>query len=86
VSFLIADLSGRALVRLTHVALGDEPRRGDRHDDEERATVLPFDGGPRSRRCAAAVQVPAPEGPVLDVLRPSPSGARRSGCSSWTAG
>ena len=45
-SFLIADLSGRALVRLTRVALGDAPQDGVRRDDEERATVLPFDGGP----------------------------------------
>ncbi|MDG4820570.1 PP2C family protein-serine/threonine phosphatase [Asanoa sp. WMMD1127] len=44
VSFLIADLSGRALVRLAHVPLdgGDAGRR----DGEEVATVLPFDGGP----------------------------------------
>lgn len=46
VSFLIADLSGRALVRLSHVALGDTGDHGDRRDDEELATVLPFDGGP----------------------------------------
>lgn len=39
-SFLIADLSGRALVRLTRISFDGE---GD--DDEERA-VLPFDGGP----------------------------------------
>ena len=46
VSFLIADLGGRALVRLAHVpqgdAAGEEPgRRGG----EEVATVVPFDGG-----------------------------------------
>ena len=44
VSFLIADLSGRALVRLAHVPL-DSGRPG-RRDDEEVATVVPFDGGP----------------------------------------
>ena len=52
VSFLIADLSGRALVRLAHVPL--VPGRaadtslvaGERREDEESATVLPFDGGP----------------------------------------
>jgi serine phosphatase RsbU (regulator of sigma subunit) len=51
VSFLIADLSGRALARLAHVTL---PRstdgRGatvpDRRDVEESAVLLPFDGGP----------------------------------------
>ncbi|MFC7534775.1 PP2C family protein-serine/threonine phosphatase [Actinoplanes sp. GCM10030250] len=44
VSFLIADLSGRALVRLSHVPFngGD----GARRDGDEVATVLPFDGGP----------------------------------------
>jgi serine phosphatase RsbU (regulator of sigma subunit) len=46
VSFLIADLGGRALVRLTHVAPGDagggEPGRDD---GDEVAIVVPFDGG-----------------------------------------
>jgi serine phosphatase RsbU (regulator of sigma subunit) len=54
VSFLIADLSGRALVRLAHVPLpgGDETnvRRphapGERRDAEESATTIPLDGGP----------------------------------------
>ncbi|MGI5241838.1 PP2C family protein-serine/threonine phosphatase [Dactylosporangium sp. CA-139066] len=46
VSFLIADLGGRALVRLAYVPLdeatGDE---GGRRGGDEVATVLPFDGG-----------------------------------------
>lgn len=53
VSFLIADLSGRALVRLAHVELsGDETTadvplaRDERRVGHESATVLPFDGGP----------------------------------------
>ena len=46
VSFLIADLSGRALVRLSRLHLGQTVEAGVRHDDQERATVLPFDGGP----------------------------------------
>ena len=52
VSFLIADLSGRALVRLDHglVAKGwlrDHHRVGeDRTSSAESALVLPFDGGP----------------------------------------
>src|SRR5690348_2378553 len=53
VSFLIADLSGRALVRLAHVPhhrLDENGGRalapGERRDAEESATVLPFDGGP----------------------------------------
>jgi serine phosphatase RsbU (regulator of sigma subunit) len=44
VSFLIADLSGRSVVRLAHRSLpgaGEGRRAGD-----EAATVLPFDGGP----------------------------------------
>ena len=53
-SFLIADLSGRALVRLAHVRLetvdGVEVstpiQRDERRTDAESATVLPFDGGP----------------------------------------
>ncbi|WP_106130935.1 PP2C family protein-serine/threonine phosphatase [Pseudosporangium ferrugineum] len=44
VSFLIADLSGRALVRLARVPLNGSA--GDRRSGEESATVLPFDGGP----------------------------------------
>ena len=54
VTFLIADISGRALVRLAHVPLADAafgttreaPAHGERRDDRESATVLPFDGGP----------------------------------------
>ncbi len=57
VSFLIADLSGRALVRLAHI-----PRQtaeetdsteligsGERREEEESATVMPFDGGPEEQ-------------------------------------
>jgi serine phosphatase RsbU (regulator of sigma subunit) len=47
VSFLVADMSGRALVRLAHVPLGDVP--GRRRLDEDVATVIPFDGGPREQ-------------------------------------
>ena len=53
VSFLIADLSGRALVRLAHIELDDpEAAAGsplgadERRALEESATVVPFDGGP----------------------------------------
>jgi serine phosphatase RsbU (regulator of sigma subunit) len=47
VSFLIADLSGRALVRLAHVPLQTvQVAPGERRDAEESATVMPFDGGP----------------------------------------
>ncbi|MEW1590246.1 PP2C family protein-serine/threonine phosphatase [Micromonospora vinacea] len=44
VAFLIADLSGRALVRLTHVPLGGAG--AGRRDGAELAVVMPFDGGP----------------------------------------
>ncbi len=55
VAFLITDLSGRALVRLAHVPL--VPGRaadtslvaGERREEEESATVLPFDGGPEEQ-------------------------------------
>lgn len=67
VSFLIADLSGRALVRLTHIGLGGAPPGGVRHD-EERPTVLPFDGGPAEQALRSQQ--------VL-VLRPQAAG-------SWT--
>jgi serine phosphatase RsbU (regulator of sigma subunit) len=70
VSFLIADLSGRALVRLTHVPVvngkGDVHTsplgRGERRDLEESATVLPFDGGPAEQAVRTqTVQVLAPD-------------------------
>jgi serine phosphatase RsbU (regulator of sigma subunit) len=44
ISFLIADLSGRALVRLAYVPF--DGRDPGRRDGDEVATVLPFDGGP----------------------------------------
>lgn len=48
VSFLIADLGGRALVRLAHVPLQDDTADSER-DSDEVATVLPFDGGPQEQ-------------------------------------
>jgi serine phosphatase RsbU (regulator of sigma subunit) len=61
VSFLIADLSGRALVRLAHVALHTR-EVGERLDSEELATTLPFDGGPREQALRTqTVQVLAPD-------------------------
>jgi serine phosphatase RsbU (regulator of sigma subunit) len=47
VSFLIADFSGRALVRLAHVP-SRTASSGRRHGDEV-ATVVPFDGGPQEQ-------------------------------------
>ncbi|HEX6248486.1 MAG TPA: PP2C family protein-serine/threonine phosphatase [Nocardioidaceae bacterium] len=54
VSFLIADLSGRALVRLAHEPLqggplADTDGTSERRRGEEAAVVLPFDGGPREQ-------------------------------------
>lgn len=56
VSFLITDLSGRALVRLAHVPLSggranehSAAAPGERRGEEESATVLPFDGGPEEQ-------------------------------------
>ena len=49
VSFLIVDLSGRALVRLTHATGPADETTGsaaDRREDDESASVLPLDGGP----------------------------------------
>lgn len=53
VSFLVADTSGRALVRLTHVPLPRDSDRagstgvaGHRAAGEESAQLVPFDGGP----------------------------------------
>jgi len=69
VSFLIADLSGRALVRLAHVPHGSEgeptsaepPAANERQEAAERATVLPFDGGPAEQAVRTqTVQVVAP--------------------------
>lgn len=93
VALLVTDLSGRAMVRLTHLApgsgapgsgapnggpLGAGPsgsgapaderlERGERRDDEESATVLPFDGGPVERAVRAQ---------AVEVLSPSRGGGR----------
>jgi serine phosphatase RsbU (regulator of sigma subunit) len=70
VSFLIADLSGRALVRLAHVQLSNADGTtlrapsapGERRALEESATVLPFDGGPAEQAIRTQqVQVVSPD-------------------------
>src|SRR5215212_4267542 len=76
VSFLIADLSGRALVRLAHVRPGTAEGtgmgvdrsgvRGERRAVEESATVLPFDGGPAEQ-----------------AVGPEPGGSASEGSASW---
>ncbi|MEU8233457.1 PP2C family protein-serine/threonine phosphatase [Actinoplanes sp. NPDC048967] len=47
VSFLVADMSGRALVRLVHLPIGIATP--ERRHDEDVAVVLPFDGGPQEQ-------------------------------------
>lgn len=51
VSFLLADMSGRALVRLVHVPIGDVA--GGRRQDDDVAMMLPFDGGPQEQALRA---------------------------------
>ena len=62
VSFLIADLSGRALVRLAHVPF--DGTGVARRDGDEGATVLPFDGGPAEQalRTQTAQVLAGPDG------------------------
>jgi serine phosphatase RsbU (regulator of sigma subunit) len=71
VSLLITDLSGRALVRLAHVSDGTLAS-GVRRDDEERGTVLPFDGGPAEQALRSQeVQVLPPDrDPSWTLLAP----------------
>ena len=79
VSFLVADTSGRALVRLVHVSLGplepapgsSTPAAGHRREGEESARVLPFDGGPMERVVRHQ---------RLEALPPE----RRAGREDWT--
>lgn len=79
VSFLVADTSGRALVRLVRVPLRPRgPARGgstsdawERRQGEESAQVLPYDGGPTER----VVRRQRPE-----VIAPE----RRGGRDHWT--
>ncbi|GAB2725283.1 PP2C family protein-serine/threonine phosphatase [Nocardioides pakistanensis] len=75
VSFLIADLSGRALVRLAHIPLladGTSPsplESGERREAAESATVIPFQGGPKEQAVRTqSVQV-LPAGPAPGLWR-----------------
>ena len=84
VSFLIADMSGRALVRLAHVrlrtgegtAMGVDRSgaSGERRALEESATVLPFDGGPGEQ--AVRTQ-------EVQVVEPQSGGSASDGSESW---
>jgi stage II sporulation SpoE-like protein len=68
VSFLIADLTGRALVRLAHVPL-DGGGLG-RRDGEEVATVVPFDGGPAEQALRTQTLQVLAQGRGWTVLAP----------------
>jgi serine phosphatase RsbU (regulator of sigma subunit) len=79
VSFLVADTSGRALVRLTHVPLEPELQHlastaetGHRTEGEESAQLVAFDGGPLEQ---------VVRGQRTLVLRPDPE----IGQAGWTA-
>ena len=83
--FLIADVSGRGFVRLSHVSPGRAPdgsgsvgeAAGVRFDDEERAESLPFDGGPAEE--ALRTQ-------RIQVVAPAPKAAANgsgSGSDQW---
>ena len=82
VSFLVADISGRATVRLAHIPLDaatdgitdETPARGERRDDEESATVAPFDGGPAEQ--ALRTQ-------TVQVLEEREPNQRNPGASRW---
>ena len=67
VSLLIADLSGRALVRLTHQP--DGGGTGRRHGEED-AEVLPFDGGPYEQALRQQAPVVVPGDGAWTVLAP----------------
>ncbi|HET6652949.1 MAG TPA: PP2C family protein-serine/threonine phosphatase [Nocardioides sp.] len=78
-SFLVADLSGRGLVRLAHVPRQAAPDRsrevplsqGERRQVDESATVLPFDGGPAERVVRRQeVQVLAPGSEFAEPTHP----------------
>lgn len=83
VSFLIADVSGRAVVRLAHIPLTGDGGAGavplgarERRHVEETATVLAFDGGPleqvmrsQSARVLAPSPIPAQDGKSDDGWR-----------------
>src|SRR5687767_7923893 len=73
VSFLIADLSGRALVRLARATGPDAGDAADRREDGESAEDLPFDGGPHEqamREQAVRVVPPGTGEPGWTVYAP----------------
>lgn len=77
VSFLITDLSGRALVRLARVqaARGTHHDGSNRQDKTESAVTLPFDGGPAED--ALRTQ-------TVQVLAPGTAAAHGFAGEAWT--
>jgi serine phosphatase RsbU (regulator of sigma subunit) len=68
VSFLVADMSGRALVRLVHLPLGGVS--GGRRQDQDVAIVVPFDGGPQEQALRAQHVLVEPVGDQFVVRAP----------------
>ncbi|GIM92451.1 PP2C family protein-serine/threonine phosphatase [Paractinoplanes toevensis] len=68
VSFLVADMSGRALVRLVHVPIGAES--GGRRQDQDVALVVPFDGGPQEQALRTQQVLVEPDGDRFVVRAP----------------
>ena len=68
VSFLVADMSGRALVRLVHNMIGEVS--GGRRQDEDVALVLPFDGGPQEQALRTQQVLVEPVGDRFVVRAP----------------
>jgi serine phosphatase RsbU (regulator of sigma subunit) len=82
VSFLVADLSGRALVRLAHVELRTPEGApapppvapGERRAAQESATVVPFDGGPAEQ---------AVRSQQVQVVGPGAARSATDGSGTW---
>ncbi|MBM0275421.1 PP2C family protein-serine/threonine phosphatase [Micromonospora tarensis] len=68
VTFLIADLSGRALVRLTHVPLAGTG--AGRQGVDEVATMMPFAGGPAEQALRTQMVQVVPQRDSWTVLAP----------------
>ncbi|WP_246606417.1 PP2C family protein-serine/threonine phosphatase [Paractinoplanes toevensis] len=68
VSFLVADMSGRALVRLVHIAVGEVS--GGRRQGQDVAQVMTFDGGPQEQALRAQQVLVQPVGDRFVVRAP----------------
>ena len=68
VSLLVADMSGRALVRLVYVPIG--AAAAGRRQDQDVALVLPFDGGPQEQALRAQRAMVEQDGDQFVVRAP----------------